>query len=62
MRRVHYPELRAEMARQGITQVDLARRLGLSQNYVCDKMNGKRPFKLPETRVIADLSLLRGAP
>lgn len=54
MRHVQYPTLRAEMARRGITQSDLAKKLSLSANYFCDKMNGKRPFKLDELRVIAE--------
>ena len=54
MKIVRYPTLRAEMARRGITQTDFAKLLNLSQNYMCDKINGKREFKLNELRVIAD--------
>lgn len=49
-----YPTLRAEMARRGITQSRLAKKLGLSQNYFNQKMTGKRHLRLDEATIIAD--------
>lgn len=40
--------LRAEMARKGKTQTDLAKIIGISQNSMSRKMNGSREFKLSE--------------
>lgn len=36
--------LRAEMARRNVRQVDLARALGITQQAVSQKLNGRRPF------------------
>lgn len=43
-----YPNLRAEIARKGMTQIELAEMLGLSEGTLSQKMNGRYDFTLSE--------------
>lgn len=43
-----YPNLRAEMAKQGISQAELADRLGKGVPTMSLKLNGKSPITLDE--------------
>ena len=57
-----YPNLNAEMARQGWTRKDLANKTGIRYQTLNEKLNGKRPFTFLETVKIkkalsTDLSL-----
>jgi transcriptional regulator with XRE-family HTH domain len=45
--------IRAEMARQGFTQRDLAGLLGMSQPTVSARMTGRKDFTVSEVRRIA---------
>lgn len=47
-------EVRAELARQGITQDELARRLGTTQPWVSKRLTGKTAFDTTELDRIAD--------
>lgn len=46
-------EVRVEMARQRLTQRELAERLGLSQAQISERMCGTVPLRLPELEAIA---------
>ena len=46
--------VRAEVARAGITQRNFARLIGLSQSNVSHRWNGERAWKLDELGFIAD--------
>ena len=46
-----YPNLNAEMARQGWTRKDLANKTGIRYQTLNEKLNGKRPFTFPERRL-----------
>ena len=48
-----YANLNAEMARNKITQIDLAKLLNMSPSTLSEKMNGKKDFKLSECKKIA---------
>ena len=50
-----YPNLRAEFARKGIRQVDIAKALGLKSAAVSRKMHGFNDWKLEECRKLAKL-------
>lgn len=55
-------EVRAECARREITQRDLAKLLGMSQQAVSDRWRGRTPWSLNETeRLEGVLGLARGA-
>ena len=43
-----YPNLRAEMAKQGISQAELADKLGKGKPTMSLKLNGKSPITLDE--------------
>jgi Plasmid maintenance system antidote protein len=43
-----HPNLRAEMARRGITISDIAKLLGVRYATACDKLNGKYRFYYDE--------------
>ena len=43
-----FKNLIAEMARHGITRGELAKRLGISETSITNKMHGIRDWKLPE--------------
>ena len=47
-----YPNLRAEMARNKITQGDLSEALGWAPSTASLKVNGKAPITLDEAKVI----------
>lgn len=47
-----YLNLKAEMARNNVTQLDISKVLGLSTSTVSDKMNGKKDFRLKECKKI----------
>lgn len=50
-----YNNIRAEMARLGKTQGDIAELLGVSTNTLRWKLNGERPFMLDEVLKLAEL-------
>lgn len=45
--------VRAEMARRGVTQTSMARHLGLSQAAVSARIKGKTPFDINELSIVA---------
>mgnify|MGYP001499107902 CR=1 FL=1 len=49
-----YPNLEAEMARQGLRRKDLAEVLDVRTATIYDKLNGKFPFTLNEAMRIRD--------
>jgi transcriptional regulator with XRE-family HTH domain len=52
-------EIRAEMARQGISQIALAEALGRNQTYVSYRLTCKKSLSLEEVEVIADILRVR---
>ena len=50
-----YNNLRAEMARKGLTIQDLAETLGVRYATVCDKLNGRYRFYYDEAKKIKDV-------
>jgi len=50
-----YQNLRAEMARKGLTIQDLAETLGVRYATMCDKLNGKYRFYYDEAKKIKDV-------
>lgn len=48
-------KLKAKMVELGITQTDLAKRLGLAAPTVCQKINNIRPFSLKEADEVAEI-------
>jgi transcriptional regulator with XRE-family HTH domain len=52
-------EIRAEMARQGISQVALAEALGRNQTYVSYRLTCKKSLTLDEIEIIADILRVR---
>lgn len=47
--------VRAEMARRRVTQMALARQIGLSQSAVSARLKGKTPFDINELCLIASV-------
>lgn len=47
-------EIRAQMARHRVTQVDLSRTLGITQQAVSNKLRGVTPMNIDEVGRIAD--------
>jgi len=47
--------LKAEMARRGLTVREMARMLGITPNTFSTKINGKRPWLLEEAMCIVDI-------
>lgn len=50
-----YPNLEAELARNGVTQLKIAEILNIRECTVSDKMNGKTDFKLQECKKIKNI-------
>lgn len=55
MKNVLFPNLEAELKRQGYTQEKYAERLGLTPTAVSYRLRGKINFKLPEMVETSDL-------
>jgi len=49
-----FPTLKAEMARRGITAVDVAEVIGISSKTAYKKLSGGSPFTLNETAMVRD--------
>lgn len=49
-----FPNIRAEMARNGFTNENVAKILGICTNSVNFKLNGKHQFTLTEISTLAD--------
>lgn len=47
-------EVRAEMGRQQVTQVQLSRAIGMSQQSLSERLRGKTPFTTDDLDTIAD--------
>jgi len=47
-----YKNVKAELARKGLTVVDLSKKTGIRYQSLTDKINGKTPLKLEEAREI----------
>lgn len=47
-----YSNVKAEMARQGLTVVDLSNKTGIRYQSLTDKINGRSPLKLEEAQKI----------
>lgn len=61
------PAIRAEMARAGVTQTDLAVALGITQPAVSSRLKGRIDWRLRELNTVADflnipLSAIVGEP
>ena len=52
--KIAYSNLRAEMARSGITIQDIAKAIGTSRDTAGAKLSRKRPISLDEAFVIVD--------
>lgn len=48
------PTIRAEMARAGVTQTDLAAALGITQPAVSSRLKGRIDWRLRELHTVAD--------
>lgn len=48
------PNIRAEMARRGVTQADLAAALGITQPGVSARLHGRTDWRLKELSVVAE--------
>lgn len=49
-----FPNLRAELARKGMTLTELAERTGMSLQKLSGRMNGKQEFTYAETILIKE--------
>jgi transcriptional regulator with XRE-family HTH domain len=48
-------EIRAEMARQDVTQAEVAQKLGVTQQTLSKRFAGLKPFDLLEVERLADI-------
>lgn len=55
---MNYPEFRAAIARAGVTNRDLARNLGMSEQAFYNKANGLTEFKNSEIKKLTSLLCL----
>ena len=55
LHRVVAANIRAEAARRGIRQADMAERLGISQPAMSDRYRERTPWSLDETEKVAEL-------
>lgn len=49
-----YPNVRAEIARAGITLTDLGQRIGMARTTIYDKASGRSEFSLDEALAIKE--------
>ncbi|RXI55261.1 transcriptional regulator [Clostridium tetani] len=50
-----YRELLGELVKKGLTKKDLAKKIGVSEKTIFNKLNGKSDFTLSEIKKIRDL-------
>lgn len=48
-------EIRAELARQRVTQTELVRRLGVSRPWLVRRLSGETPLSMTDVATIAEL-------
>lgn len=48
-------EIRAELARQRVTQTELVRRLGVSRPWLVRRLSGETPLTMADIATIADI-------
>ena len=53
--KIEYPNLRAEMAKQGMKQKQLAELLDVSQPTIWRKLSGKCDWKIGEIKLICNI-------
>lgn len=58
VRKMNYPEFRTAVARAGVTNRELARGLGLSEQAFYNKLKGKAEFKNSEIKQITSILAL----
>ncbi len=51
----HYPNLYAELARNGMSKKEFASSLGVSERTIANILSGKSEFKISELKTIVDL-------
>lgn len=50
---INTDKLKARMAELGVTQVQLAKKLGIAAPTMCQKLNNIRPLSLEEAEIVA---------
>lgn len=50
-----YPNVRAELARKGLTQEKVAERMGIADGTLSGKLNGRYQFTLNEARRLKEI-------
>lgn len=50
----HLPQIKAELARRGATQAELAAALGITQSGISRRLTGTQPFRTDELEAVAD--------
>lgn len=50
----HLPQIKAELARRGATQAQLAAALGITQSGISRRLTGIQPFRTDELEAVAD--------
>lgn len=53
--KILYPNLMAELARAGLTVLDLAEKADMSYTTLMDKLRGRSDFKVKEARLIKSI-------
>lgn len=55
-------KLRGKIAAAGLTQHELAERIGISENTLSASMTGRRPFTIPEVEAMCqELGITKGS-
>ncbi len=54
-RKPHYPNLYAELARNGMSKKEFASFLGVAERTIANKLNGKSEFTISEARKIISI-------
>ena len=52
MKKIKYPELVGEMAKNGDTQKSIAKLLGITYSSVCRRLSGKSEFSISEVEIL----------
>ena len=54
-------KLRAQLVLAGVTQAELAKACGITENTLCNKLSGRTEFKADEIKKICEVLSIRDA-
>lgn len=55
---MNHKKLKALIVESGLTQIQVAKKLGISKNTLCAKVNGRSDLTIPEAQKLCDILMI----